>query len=256
YGNRRHDYGRKSAIIDAEERLAEIIKKTCVDIPGRLIIPAFSVGRTQALLYTLKKLYINQKLPPIKVFSDSPLAHKSTETYVKYQKYLNPEAQQFKEEYDDLFDFENLEYIEDLKSSKKVVDYRQPCIIISSSGMIEGGRVQYHVRTNLSNPYATVLMIGYSAEGTIGHRLLQGEKSIRIEDKEVAVLANIARIDAFSGHGDLDDLLDFVKHQNPTQLKQVFLVHGEENSMIHFRGLLEHEGYHVDIPSKGQSFEL
>jgi metallo-beta-lactamase family protein len=99
-------------------------------------------------------------------------------------------------------------------------------------------------------------MIGYSAEGTIGHRLLQGEKSIRIEDKEVAVLANIARIDAFSGHGDLDDLLDFVKHQNPTQLKQVFLVHGEENSMIHFRGLLEHEGYHVDIPSKGQSFEL
>ncbi len=256
YGNRRHDYGRKSAIIDAEERLADIIQKTCVDIPGRLIIPAFSVGRTQALLYTLKKLCVKKQLPPIKVFSDSPLAHKSTETYIKYHRFLNPEAQQFQEEHDDLFDFENLEYIEDLKTSKKVANHNEPCIIISSSGMIEGGRIQYHVRTNLSNPYCTILMIGYAAEGTIGHRLLQGEKIIKIEDKEVAVLANIARIDAFSGHGDLDDLLGFVKHQSPQQLRKVFLVHGENESLEHFKALLETEGYQVEIPIKGQSFEL
>jgi metallo-beta-lactamase family protein len=256
YGNRRHDFGRKSAIIDAEERLSEVIQKTCVDIPGRLVIPAFSVGRTQALLYTLNKLYVKKQLPPVKVFSDSPLAHKSTETYAKYQKFLNPEAQKFQEQYADLFDFENLEYVEDLKNSKQIADYQQPCIIISSSGMIEGGRIQHHVRTNLSNPYSTILMIGFAAEGTLGHRLLMGEKMVRIEDKEVAVLANIARIDAFSGHGDLDDLLDFVKTQQPTQLKKVFLVHGEAESMENFKSVLENEGYQVDMPKKGQTFEL
>ncbi len=256
YGNRRHDFGRKSAIIDAEERLSEVIQKTCVDIPGRLVIPAFSVGRTQALLYTLNKLYVKKQLPPVKVFSDSPLAHKSTETYAKYQKFLNPEAQKFQEQYEDLFDFENLEYVEDLKSSKQIADYQQPCIIISSSGMIEGGRVQHHVRTNLSNPYSTILMIGFAAEGTLGHRLLMGEKMVRIEDKEVAVLAHIARIDAFSGHGDLDDLLDFVKTQKPQTLKKVFLVHGEAESMENFKNELESEGYQVDMPKKGQTFEL
>jgi metallo-beta-lactamase family protein len=256
YGNRRHDYGRKSAIIDAEERLSDIIQKTCVDIPGRLVIPAFSVGRTQALLYTLNKLYVKKQLPPLKVFSDSPLAHKSTETYSKYSKYLNNEAQKFQQQYDDLFDFENLEYVEDLKSSKEIANYNQPCIIISSSGMIEGGRVQYHVRTNLSNPYSTILMIGFAAEGTLGHRLLMGEKVIRIDDKEVAVLANIARIDAFSGHGDLDDLLGFVKQQNKEHLKKVFLVHGETESMDNLKTLLTEDGYQVEIPKKGERFDL
>lgn len=256
YGNRRHDYGRKSAIVDAEERLSDIIQKTCVDIPGRLVIPAFSVGRTQALLYTLNKLYVKKQLPPLKVFSDSPLAHKSTETYSKYAKFLNTEAQKFQQQYDDLFDFENLEYVEDLKSSKEIANYNKPCIIISSSGMIEGGRIQYHVRTNLSNPYSTILMIGFAAEGTLGHRLLMGEKVIRIDDKEIAVLANIARIDAFSGHGDLDDLLGFVKHQNPSNLKKVFLVHGETESMDNLKNLLEGEGYQVAIPTKGESFDL
>ncbi len=256
YGMRRHDFGRKSAIIDAEERLSEVIQKTCVDIPGRLVIPAFSVGRTQALLYTLNKLYVKKQLPPVKVFSDSPLAHKSTETYSKYLKYLNPEAQKFQQQYEDIFDFENLEYVEDLKTSKQIADYQQPCIIISSSGMIEGGRIQHHVRTNLSNPYSTILMIGFAAEGTLGHRLLMGEKMIRIEDKEVAVLASIVRIDAFSGHGDLDDLLIFVRSQEVNHLKKVFLVHGELESMEHFKGVLEEDGYKVEIPTKGQSFEL
>lgn len=256
YGNRRHDYGRKSAIIDAEERLSEVIQKTCVDIPGRLVIPAFSVGRTQALLYTLNKLYVKKQLPPVKVFSDSPLAHKSTETYAKYLKFLNPEAQKFQQQYEDIFDFENLEYVEDLKVSKQIADYQQPCIIISSSGMIEGGRIQHHVRTNLSNPYSTILMIGFAAEGTLGHRLLMGEKMIRIDDKEVAVLANIVRIDAFSGHGDLDDLLNFVKTQDVKHLKKVFLVHGEASSMENFKGILEEDGYKVVLPTKGEVFDL
>lgn len=252
YGNRLH-----KSQGSPEDEIFEIINQACVQIPGRLIIPAFSVGRTQALLFTLHKLSVEKRLPPIKIFSDSPLAHHSTRAYETYSGLLNEEAQKFYAEHKNLFDFENLIYVEDLKTSKLISNHSEPCIIISSSGMIQGGRIEHHIKANIQNPYATILMIGFAAEGTLGHQLLHGDKTLEIGDKKFAVLANIRSIDIFSGHGDQNDLLEFVKSQHPETLKQTFLIHGEESSMKDFKELLEsHQYKNITIPMKGESFNL
>ncbi|MHA4741671.1 MBL fold metallo-hydrolase RNA specificity domain-containing protein [Dyadobacter sp. MSC1_007] len=252
YGNRLHeDQG------GPEETLADVIKRTCIDIPGRLIIPSFSVGRTQALLYTLNKLYLDRSFPYIKVFSDSPLAHSSTKVYQRHVRLLNKEARNFQENNDMLFDFENLVYLESQDASRAVSNYNEPCIIISSSGMVQGGRVEQHVEANIGNPYATILMIGYASEGTLGWRLLNGQDTISIRGKQYPVLANIEKIDVFSGHGDQNDLLKFVKMQDPEKLKSVFLVHGEQQSMADFQSKIQESGYKtVEIPLRGQTYEL
>ena len=252
YGNRLHLNSETP-----EAMLADVIQRTCIDIPGRLIIPSFSVGRTQALLYTLNRLYTEKGFPPIKVFSDSPLALESTKVYQKNLRLLNKEAKDYHEENASLFDFVNFEYLESSKASREVSNYNQPCIIISSSGMVQGGRVEQHVAANISNPYCTILIIGYCAEGTLGWRLLNGQPTISIKDKEEPVLAKVERTDVFSGHGDRDDLVRFVKHQSPEKLKKVFLVHGEFTSMSAFQQTLADEGFaHVEIPTKGQTYEL
>ncbi len=240
-----------------EDALADVIQRTCIDIPGRLIIPAFSVGRTQALLYTLNRLYTERGFQPIKVFSDSPLAYASTRVYQKNLNQLNKEARDYQKETDSLFDFENLTYIQSEKSSKTISNYGEPCIIISASGMISGGRVEQHIAANINNTYCTILLVGYASEGTLGWRLMNGQKTIRIKDTEHQVLAKVEKIDVFSGHGDQDDLIAFVKKQPKDKLKKVFLIHGEMESMEVFKGVIEKEGYSgVEIPEYGQTFEL
>jgi metallo-beta-lactamase family protein len=202
-------------------------------------------------------LYNKTGIKPIKVFSDSPLAYASTRVYQKNLKGLNKEAREYQEENDTLFDFENLQYIQSEKSSKAISNYSEPCIIISSSGMIAGGRVEQHVAANINNAYCTILLVGYASEGTLGWRLMNGQKTIRIKDKEHPVLATVEKIDVFSGHGDQNDLINFVKMQSPQKLKRVFLIHGNEDSMEAFKEKLSENGYqNVEIPEYGQSFEL
>ncbi|WP_080055890.1 MBL fold metallo-hydrolase RNA specificity domain-containing protein [Spirosoma aerolatum] len=252
YGNRLHDNH-----LSPEDTLADIIQRTCIDMPGRLIIPSFSVGRTQALLYTLNRLYTERNFPPIKVFSDSPMAFESSKIYMQHVRMLNTEAREFYKENETLFDFENFQFLESSKASKAVSNYNEPCIIISSSGMVQGGRVEYHVAENISNPYATILIIGYCAEGTLGWRLLNGQQTLSIKGKDHQVLANIEKIDVFSGHGDRNDLINFVGMQSPDTLKSIFLVHGEFESMESFRDTLAEEGFpQVIIPKKGETYEL
>jgi metallo-beta-lactamase family protein len=209
YGNRIHED--KEEAIDA---LARIIQETCIDKPGRLIIPAFSVGRTQAVLFTLNRLIEERNFPAVRVFTDSPMGRGSTKIYAKYVSYLNPEARAFQKEYDDLFDFENLKFLQTDKESKAIKNYNEPCIIISSSGMISGGRVEQHIADNISNSYCTILLIGYAADGTLGRELLAGTNLIRVRDREYRVNATIRKIDVFSGHADKNGLLDFVKNQS------------------------------------------
>lgn len=252
YGNRLHEDHNLP-----EDALGAVIKQTCVDIPGRLIIPSFSVGRTQALLFTLNKLYEQGKMPPLKVFSDSPLAHASTRVYQRFHRMLNKEAKEFQQDTDSLFDFDNLIYLESNDASRALVNYNEPCIIISSSGMVQGGRVEYHVAANISNPYSTILMVGYAPEGTMGHRLLNGQSSVAINGKVYPVRAKTMKIDNFSGHGDQTDLLDFVSNQSADKLRKLFLVHGDQTSMIEFKEILDNRGYpQTEIPCKGQTFEL
>ena len=252
YGNRLHQ-----DMASPEDALADVIQRTCIDIPGRLIIPTFSVGRTQSLLYTLNRLYTERGFQPIKVFSDSPMGFESTKVYAKNIRQLSKEARDFFDANESLFDFENFEFLESSKASKAVSDYNEPCIIISSSGMVQGGRVEYHVAANIGNPYCTILLIGFCAEGTLGWRLLNGQPTLTIKGEEKTVLANIERIDVFSGHGDRNDLLGFVQMQSPEKLKNIFLVHGETSSMEAFKETLAEAGYpNVQIPAKGQSYEL
>jgi metallo-beta-lactamase family protein len=252
YGNRNHQTE------DSPEKvLEEVVKSALIDYPGRLIIPSFSVGRTQSLLYTLNKLQFQKKFPGIRVFTDSPMAHKSSQIYEKYRSFLNEEAKEFYEENDGLFDFENLTYVPDLEGSKAVSQYPEPCIIISSSGMIQGGRIENHIVANLENPYCTIFMIGFSAEGTTGHELLNGAQRVVVKGKKLEVKARILKTDIFSGHADLRGLMAFVEQQKPDTLKKLFLVHGEEEIMEDFRKTLEWAGYSQTVaPAWGEQFEL
>jgi metallo-beta-lactamase family protein len=252
YGNRNHT-GEESP----EAILEEVIKSSLIDFPGRLIIPSFSVGRTQSLLFTLNRLQVAKKFPEIKVFTDSPMAQKSSRLYEKYRSYLNEEARNFYEENDSLFDFENLHYVQDLKSSKAISLYPDPCIIISSSGMIQGGRIENHILSNLENPFSTIFMIGFSAEGTTGFELLSGARSVVVKGKKLEVKARILKTDVFSGHADLRGLMAFVEQQKPENLKKLFVVHGEAEVMEDFRKTLEWAGYpQTYAPGWGEEFEL
>jgi metallo-beta-lactamase family protein len=252
YGNRIHED--KVSPMDAME---DIIRETCIDKPGRLVIPAFSVGRTQAVLYTLNRLIEERNFPAIRVFTDSPMGRSSTKIYAKYLSYLNPEARSFQKEYDELFDFDNLVYLQSEKESNAIQNYHQPCVIISSSGMITGGRVEKHIADNISNSYATILLIGYSAEGTLGRQLLAGSETIKVKDREYKVNARIRKIDVFSGHADQLGLLSFIKNQQIDKLKKVFLTHGEEESMLEFSQEIQKLGFNeVILPAKNETYLL
>ncbi len=253
YGQREHEDNE-----DPVQKLKSIIQEYCIDKPGRLIIPSFSVGRTQALLYTLNKLYESEGIQPIKVFTDSPLARASTEIHDKYSHYLNTEAKEFKEYEETLFDFENLFYMKTNKESEQISSHSEPCIIISSSGMVQGGRVEYHVAQNIENSYAAILFIGYTTENTLGSKLRNKDiKELVIQGARKEVNAHIISTDVFSGHGDIEDLKTFVSYQNPKKLKKMFLVHGELDSMLNFKSVLSEKGFDsIEIPEWSQTFEL
>ncbi|OCX53482.1 MBL fold hydrolase [Mucilaginibacter sp. PPCGB 2223] len=251
YGGRHHSKDK-----NIEETLVETINKACIKELGRLIIPAFSIGRTQALVYSLNKIFSKGLLPPVKVFVDSPLANISTGVFRKYHSLLNEDAQDFYNRQGDEFEFDNLTYIENLRDSRQVSNYFEPCIIISSAGMLDGGRIQDHLYYNIQNYYATILFIGYCAKGTLGHRLLRGDPIVHIRDRDLAVYATIKKTDLFSAHGDHADLVNTIKQQNKERLKNVYLVHGETEGMEAMANELTREGYTVTIPERDISYEL
>lgn len=249
YGGRLHTKDKS-----VQDTLIEIIDKCCVKEQGRLIIPAFSIGRTQSLVYSLNKIFSSGLLPPVKVFVDSPMATRATEIFRKHHHLVNVEAQDFYRFKGDEFEFDNLTYIETLQDSRQVSNYYEPCIIISSAGMLEGGRIQDHLFYNIQNFYCTILFIGYCAKGTLGYRLLRGDSIVHIKDRDLAVYATIKQTDVLSAHGDHDDLMNNVRVLDKGQLKKVFLVHGEESSMQELADSLEGEGYTVTMPEKGLSY--
>jgi metallo-beta-lactamase family protein len=251
YGGRLH-----STDTTLEETLIKTIQETCIKSPGRLLIPAFSIGRTQSLVFTLNQLFSKGLLPPVQIFVDSPLANHATEVYRKHHQLVNNEAKEFYQTKGDEFEFDNLIYIHDRKESESVMNYLEPCIIISSAGMLEGGRIQDHLYHNIQNYYCTILFIGFCAKGTLGDRLLRGDPIIRLRNRDLMVYASIKKTDLLSGHGDHQDLVETVKNQDLAKLKRVFLVHGETKSMDLLSNALINEGYKVTIPEKGEEIEL
>lgn len=252
YGNRVHKNSETP-----RQALRRIIQEVCIEQPGKLIVPAFSVGRTQALLYELQRLFGRGDLPKIKVYTDSLMAFDSSKVYEQFVKNLNKEAREYYQDEDMLFDFDNLEYVSDLKKSRALTQYQESSIIVSSSGMIHGGRIEHHVKQNLQNPKSCIAIIGYCAKGTLGHELMQGRSVVQIKGKELEVRCRVEVLDCFSAHGDQNDLLSFVQNQDPIRLKQVFLTHGEHDSMEAFASLLQSHGFaRVEMPTKGQTFIL
>jgi len=243
---------------EAEEALLKIVHETCVEKKGKLIIPSFSVGRTQEVVFMLNNFYNVGKLPHIDVYVDSPLSVNATEIFRMHTNNMNDHVKSVLKYDKDPFGFNSLKYIKNVDESKALNDSEEPCIIISSSGMAEAGRVKHHIANNIAKPSTTILIIGYCSPTSLGARIQQpGLKEISILGEIRPVNARIERIDAFSGHGDYNEMMDFLECQDREVVRQIFLVHGEYKSQQIYCEKLEQEGYrNVTIPAQLEEFEL
>jgi metallo-beta-lactamase family protein len=249
YGNSLHELH-----VSTPDLLLEWIEKVCIGRKGKLIIPAFSVGRTQELLFALNQLELERRLPDIDYFVDSPLSIKATELVKRYPAYFNNSIQKILKSDSDPFKFKGLKYIRSVEESKMLNFRNGPCVIISASGMAEAGRVKHHISNNVENSRNAVLMVGYCEPNSLGARLLSGPKEVGIFGIQHEVHAEIGSIRSLSAHGDYEDLSQWLSSQDPRQVKKVFLVHGEYKVQMEFRQRLIQKGFwDVQIPE--QHFE-
>ncbi|MDN3583567.1 MBL fold metallo-hydrolase RNA specificity domain-containing protein [Mucilaginibacter flavus] len=240
-----------------EDALLEIIKQTCEVKKGKVIIPAFSVGRTQELLYALNALELRGVLPDVHYYVDSPLSQKATEVLMNHPEVYNKEVQEVLKTDANPFGFKGLRFIQSTEESMALNNDPRPCVIISSSGMAEAGRVKHHIKNNINSDKNTILMVGYCEPNSLGGHLLRGDHEVHIFAETYKVNAEVRSIRSMSAHGDYDDLLHFLACQNPAQVKEVFLVHGEYEVQQHFSGKLKEKGFkHVQIPYQHQRIDL
>ena len=252
YGDKLHDL-----IHTTPDDLLKWIQSTCVEQKGNLIIPAFSVGRTQEILFELNQLSLEKRLPHIPVYVDSPLSMEATEVLKKFPKYFNKKIQKILEVDDDPFDFEGLRYIKSVEESKALNEDLHPKVIISASGMADAGRVKHHIKNNISNSKNTILLVGYCEPHSLGGRLMNGAKEVKIYSEFYNVVAKVGSIRSMSAHGDYEDLMQFLACQTPDLVKQVFVVHGEAEVQDHFAERLRKKGFkEVHAPEMHESFEL
>jgi metallo-beta-lactamase family protein len=252
YGDSLH-----AGIMSTEEFLLKVILDTCVNRKGKVIIPAFSVGRTQELLYHLNHLSLHGKLPLIPVYVDSPLSEKATLIVKAHPWNFNEKVQEVMKHDDDPFDFPGLRFIEDVEESKALNFKKEPCIIISASGMAEAGRVKHHIKNNIEGSQNTILLVGYSEPGSLAGRLKAGAEVVSIFAEKFRVLAKVESIQSMSAHGDQKDLLRFIADQKTSLVKKIFLVHGDFQTQLIFREKLLEVGYRdVEIPKMHETFKL
>lgn len=252
YGNSLH-----KDLDPIEDMLLEIIKNTCEVKKGKVIIPAFAVGRTQELLYALNGLELKGKLPDVSYYVDSPLSSKATEILKSHPEVYNNGVKEILKVDHDIFGFKGLRFIESVEGSKALNQDPRPCVIISASGMADAGRVKHHIRNNIGNARNTILMVGYCEPNSLGGQLIAGEKVVEIFKDKYEVKAEIQSIKSMSAHGDYDDLLKFLSCQDPALVKQLFLVHGEYEVQQKFATRLKDHGFkHVAIPEYHQEFEI
>jgi metallo-beta-lactamase family protein len=244
YGNSLHDEHTTTP-----EQLLQWIEKACLVKKGKLIMPAFSVGRTQEILYALNQLELENRLPDVDYFVDSPLSIEATELVKKYPAYFNKRIQQVLQTDSDPFNFKGLKYIQKVEQSKMLNFRNEPCVIISASGMADAGRVKHHISNNIENSRNTILLTGYCEPNSLGGRLMAGAKVVGIFGVEHEVNAEVASIRSMSAHGDYEDLSQWLSCQNPKEVKKLFLVHGEYNVQQDFKARLIRKGFgDVEIP--------
>ena len=246
YGNSLHEDVHTSV-----DQLLFWIEKTCFERKGKLIVPAFSLGRTQEILYAFNQLELENRLPKLDYFLDSPLSTSITEVIKKYPQYFNKTIQKVMENDNDPFQFTGLHYIKSVEESKMLNYRNEPCVIISASGMAEAGRVKHHISNNIENSRNSILLTGYCEPHSLGGRLLEGAKEVGIFGIQHEVHAEIGQIKSMSAHGDYEDLSQWLACQDPRAVKKLFLVHGEYDVQIAFKNRLIKKGFSdVEIPER------
>jgi metallo-beta-lactamase family protein len=241
----------------AEEELLKVVIQTCLNKGGKLIIPSFSVGRTQDVVYSLNNFFNQGKLPKIDIFVDSPLAVNATTVFRMHPECCNQEFLHRLETDPDPFGFNSLFYITKQEDSKKLNDHKEPCIIISASGMMEAGRIKHHLVNNISDPKNTVLVVGYCSPTTLGARIARGDKEVSIYGTVYQVKADIKTLDSYSGHGDYSEMISFLGCQDKSAIDKIFIVHGEYETQKNYVSKLQNEGFkNIEIPAMRQEFHL
>ncbi len=252
YGDKMHDIA-----FSTIENLEKWIKRVCIQKGGKLIIPAFSVGRTQEILYSLNQLELEHRLPDMNYFVDGPLSTKATEVIKSYKDDYNERLQNILKIDEDPFHFKGLKYVETAEESRQLVNYKEPCVIISSSGTGDAGRVKHHIFNSIDQESNAVLMSGYCQTSSLGGQLLNGARKVEIFGDPREVLAEVGQIKSMSAHGDTDDLCRFIGCQDAEKVKGVFLVHGEYLVQQELSARLNRKGFEkVEMPSMHQDFVL
>jgi len=250
YGNSLHD-----EVTTTPEQLLQWIEKTCLQKKGKLIIPAFSVGRTQEILYYLNQLELENRLPKLDYFLDSPLSIKATELVKRFPQYFNRNIQKILQTDKDPFLFSGLRFVRTVEESK-LLNYRnEPCVIISASGMAEAGRVKHHISNNIENSRNSILLTGYCEPNSLGGRLMAGAKEVGIFGVRHEVHAEVGSVRSMSAHGDYEDLSQWLASQDVRQVQKLFLVHGEYPVQQAFRDRLLKKGF-VDIEIPERHYEV
>lgn len=251
YGDRDHQKAPQDI-----EKLLEIIRHTCLEKKGKLIIPAFSVGRTQEIVYMLDQLETEGRLPSIPVFVDSPLAVNATMIFGAHPECFDEQLNEYMLIDENPFGFNKLTYVRSVELSKHLNEMEDAAVIISSSGMMNAGRIVHHLDHNIDDRRNTFLIVGYCAPYTPCGQLREGREEIRVFGEFKPVRAEIEVMESFSAHADRNELLDFIRNQEK-RLRRLFLVHGTLDRQEAFRELLNDNGFqHVDIPRLGETVKL
>jgi metallo-beta-lactamase family protein len=225
YGGREH-----SIRTDADETVGQLALET-LKRNGKVIIPAFSVGRTQQIVYVLNQLTLAGKLPRVPIFVDSPLSVNATEIYRLHPECFNETINKFLHEKANPFGMENLTYIREMANSMKLNDLKEAAIIISASGMCEAGRIRHHLKNHIGNPDNLILFIGYCAEHTLGAQIVAGRNPVNIFGEPQAVRAKVVSLDTYSGHADKNELKQYVQKISG-DIKKICCIHGEESQCL------------------------
>jgi len=250
YGGRLHE-----EMGPVKDKLADIVKRTA-ERGGKLIVPAFAVGRSQQLVLLLHELSNEGRVPNIPMFLDSPLAVDITKVFRDHPECFNEETLKYVNDGDDPFGFKRLTLVHEAVESKKLNDLRVPCVIISPSGMCEAGRILHHLRNNIEDHRNTILITGFQAENTLGRKLVEKWPEVKIFGEPMRVRAEVKSLQALSAHADQRELLAWIKPLAGT-LKKVFLVHGEPEGAGALQAAIQKEyGIETVLPGWGESFEL
>ncbi|TFG45941.1 MAG: MBL fold metallo-hydrolase, partial [Candidatus Brocadiia bacterium] len=243
YGNRVHQ-GTESI----KEQIGKVINGA-VKAGGKIIIPAFALERSQEVMYYINELLIEKAIPPLKVYIDSPMASKITEVFVNHPEMTDCKMAEFTKNHGSPFKFEGLEFVGSTEESKALNDKKGSFIVIAGSGMCTGGRIKHHLVNNISDPKNTIMFVGYQAVGTLGRLIVDGKEKVRILGEQRNVRAKILKVTGFSAHADRDELLKWLKSLKKAP-RQVFVVHGEENSAKEFGDFIRQQtGWNVTVPA-------